>query len=113
MHKSMNVYGWTLLKTKNFTAEGIMEQLLIRNTSILFDEIGSIDYSVNVPTTGYYILEPLILLGRFLIDYQTTPASLNWVSFGILIGYIFGGYLLLEFSFFIIEKYKVKRKKEE
>ena len=113
MHKPMNVYGWTLLKTRNFTAEGIMEQLLIRNTSILFDEIGSLDHSINVPTIGYHILEPLILLGRFFINYQITPASLNWVSFGIFIGYIFGGYLLIEFSFFIVEKYKVKRKKKE
>ncbi len=113
MHKPMNAHAWTLLKTANFTAEGIMEQLVIKNTSIIFDEAGSIDRSVNVPTTGSRILEPLILLGRFFINYKTTPSSTNWASVGIFIGYLVGGYLAIELSFFAVEKIKAKRNKEE
>lgn len=113
MHKPMNVHGWTLLQTANFTKEGIMEQLVIKNTSIIYDEIGSIDQTVNTPTTGSRILEPLILLGRFFINYQTTPSSMSWVGFGVLIGYLIGGYLIIELTFFAVRKYKAKRKEKD
>ncbi len=112
MHHPMNVWGWTLLKTQNFTAEGIMEQLLTRNTTILYDPVGQEDQSVAAPSARYKIMKPIISLGKHFLPTELSGGYVDWQAFGIAISYLVIGFVVVEATTIGIKKLRERRSKE-
>ncbi len=109
MHHPMKVWGWTLMNAQNFTAEGVMEQLLARNTTILYDSVGQNDQSEAVPSARYKIVKPFVSLGAHFIP---TNSFVDWQAFGIAISYFVVGFIIIEASVIGIKKRR-KRKNIE
>lgn len=112
MHHPMNVWGWTLINAQNFTAEGVMEQLLVRNTTILYEEAGQIDLSEAAPSARYKIMKPFISLGNNFIPTGIDGGFVDWQAFGIAISYIVVGFVLMEATTIGIKKLRERRRKE-
>ncbi|MCK5047346.1 MAG: hypothetical protein KAS22_12245, partial [Candidatus Heimdallarchaeota archaeon] len=104
----MDVWGWTLMNANNFTAEGVMEQLLIRNTTILYDSVGQRDQSEASPSGRYKIMKPFISLGNHFIP---TDSFVDWQAFGIAISYIVVCFIVVETSVIGIRKIRERRNK--
>ncbi len=109
MHHPMNVWGWTLMNAQNFTAEGLMEQLLARNTTILYDSIGQVDQSEAAPSARYKIVKPFVSLGSHFIP---TNGFVDWQAFGIAISYIVVGIIIVEASVIGIKNRRKRKNKE-
>lgn len=112
MHHPKDVWGWTLLNTQNFTAEGVMEQLLARNTTILYDPLGQEDQSVAAPSARYKIMKPIISLGNHFLPTELSGGYVDWQAFGIAISYIVVGFVIVEATMISIKKLREKRSKE-
>ncbi|MHA1213562.1 MAG: hypothetical protein ACTSSH_14025, partial [Candidatus Heimdallarchaeota archaeon] len=113
MHYPMDVSGWTLLKADNFTAAGIMKELLLRNTEIIYERFGSEDFSEGPPSGGYKLLEPLIFIGDYFASLGSEGGFVDWRAFGVAIGYltlVFGSFQGIKFGF---EKRREKKQLKE
>ncbi|MFW9924520.1 MAG: hypothetical protein ACFFDW_14650 [Candidatus Thorarchaeota archaeon] len=102
MHSPMNVYGWTLVNSSSFTRESLMEQLVARNTWIIFDENGSQDKSVQIPTTGYTLLHPLISAGSYFLVYTQDSVKFNWINFSIIYSTMNASFIIIEIIIFVM-----------
>ncbi len=110
MHSPMEVNGWTLMNTTEFTAEAVMAELRVRNTTIVYNTTGSADYSVSYNNNWYDVFSPLIFLGEMFEEYYASKITM----------YLFFGYLLLFFAGYQGVKYgilalakKIKNRKSE
>ncbi len=112
MHHPMDVWGWTLINAQNFTAEGVMEQLLARNTTILYDPVGQEDQSVAAPSARYKIMKPIISLGNHFLPTELSGGYVDWQAFGIAISYIVVGFVIVEATMIGIKKLRERRSKE-
>ncbi len=112
MHHLMDVWGWTLINAQNFTTEGVMEQLLARNTTILYDPLGQEDQSVASPSARYKIMKPIISLGNHFLPTELSGGYVDWQAFGIAISYIVVGFVIVEATTIGIKKLREKRSKE-
>ena len=111
MHNPMDVSGWTLLKTDNFTAAGIMKELLERDTTIIYDSHGSTDYSEGTPNPVYKFLKPIVHTGYyFLNNDEATGGFIDWKGFGIALGYVLVGFAVFEGAKFGLEKLIERRR---
>ncbi|NHJ33095.1 MAG: PHP domain-containing protein [Asgard group archaeon] len=109
MHHPMNVWGWTLMNAQNFTTEGVMEQLLAKNTTIIYDSTGQVDQSTAAPSARYKIMKPFVSLGNHFIP---TNGFVDWQSLGIAISYIVVGFIIVEASVIGIRKLRKRRSKK-
>ncbi|MBK5112270.1 MAG: PHP domain-containing protein [Candidatus Heimdallarchaeota archaeon] len=109
MHRPSNVHGWTFMKSQNFTVEGVMEQLLIRNTSILYDSDGQEDQSTYTNNARYKIVKPIIFFGEI---FQGSGQLVDWQSVGISFSYLIIGFVIIEATVYSIKKYREKKKEE-
>ncbi len=110
MHGPMEVNGWTLMNTTEFTAEAVMEELRARNTTIVYNTTGSTDYSVRYDNLWYDVFSPLIFLGEMFEDLYG-----NHPSIYIFFGYLIGSFIIYEgIKYGIIAlKEKIKSRKSE
>lgn len=90
MHTPMNVNAWTLMNTSEFTAAAIMDELHVRNTTIVYNTTGSVDLSVSYNNPWYDILSPLIFLGQYFESFYESRITIP-LFFGYLI-FAFVGY---------------------
>lgn len=113
MHHPMDVSGWTLMKADNFTAAGIMKELLLRNTEIIYERFGSIDYSEGNQSGGYRLIEPFVFIGDYFANLGSEGGFVDWRAFGIAFTYLTVGFGVYESSKFGIEKLneRIKQKK--
>ncbi len=64
MHSPGTVHGWTQLSVPAFTEEAIFAALKARNTSIIYNNTGSPDHSLQpYENPAYTALEPIIIIG--------------------------------------------------
>ncbi|TFG18533.1 MAG: PHP domain-containing protein [Promethearchaeota archaeon] len=87
MHSPMNVNAWTLMNT-TFTAEGIMDELRARNTTIVYNTAGSPDMSVSYENPWYDIFSPFIFLGEMFENYYENRITIP----------LYFGYLIIAFA---------------
>ncbi|NHK32343.1 MAG: PHP domain-containing protein [Asgard group archaeon] len=113
MHHPMHVSGWTLMKADNFTTEGIMKELQLRNTEIIYDKFGSIDQSEGIPIGAYRLVEPLVFFGDYLANFDIEGGFVDWRAFGMAFTYLTAGIGLYEGSKCGIEKLAERRKKKK
>ncbi|CAG8678572.1 11863_t:CDS:2 [Acaulospora morrowiae] len=59
-HPSTTAHSWTLLRTENLTAEGIMSQLRDKKTTFMFDAAGARPVYYPPDNPSYYKLLPLL-----------------------------------------------------
>ena len=102
----------TLINSQNFTTEGVLEQLLARNTTILYDPLGQEDQSVAPPSARYKIMKPIISLGNHFLPTELSGGYVDWQAFGIAISYIVVGFVIVEATTIGIKKLREKRSKE-
>jgi hypothetical protein len=112
MHTPRNVHCWTLMNVTEFTNEALMEELRARNTSIVYDEIGSWDNSIPAENKRYRLMEPFIIFGTYFINY-VGPSLVKWSSLGITLSYITLGFIILESARFGVQAIISKRKKKK
>ncbi|NHJ87205.1 MAG: PHP domain-containing protein [Asgard group archaeon] len=115
MHRPMDVSGWTLMKADNFTAAGVMKELFLRNTEIIYDYHGSKDHSIGTPKVSYKILEPFISFGEYFANLGLEGGFVNWQAFGVGFAYmtiIFGMFQAAKFGFEKRRERKTKPKTE-
>ncbi|NHJ85299.1 MAG: PHP domain-containing protein [Asgard group archaeon] len=114
MHHPMNVYGWTFMKTSSFTTAAVMEQLVARNNTILYDEVGSTDHAIGTKKALLVLLEPMIEIGEYFLDLNAAGINLvNWSGVGIGFAYcciIFGSVEVIRYG---IYKKRLLKKDED
>jgi hypothetical protein len=93
MHSPSTVHGWTALWVSQFTEEAIFNQLLIRNTTVIYNQTGSLDYTA-APTDNpaYIALKPVVMFGNLfesIYNDGTTTLVLALV-------YLIGAFLVAE-----------------
>ncbi|MBN1329665.1 MAG: hypothetical protein JXA54_09345 [Candidatus Heimdallarchaeota archaeon] len=113
MHRPMDVSGWTLMKTDNFSTAGIMKELYLRNTEIIYESHGSDDRSVGIPKPSYKLVEPIVFVGDYFANLGVDGGFVDWQAFGVAFSYmtiIFGVFQVAKFSF---EKRKEKKLKQK
>jgi hypothetical protein len=102
MHTAEKIYSWTELKVDNFSEEDIFEQLIKKNTSILYNKSGSpygIAHKFNI---GYNFMIPFIKFGGILKDiYEDPQYVFQYIVFFSSIYCIF----------FVIEIFKILKPK--
>ncbi len=110
MHDPMDVSGWTLMSADNLTTAGIMKELLLRNTTIIYDSHGSTDYSVGTINPVYQIFKPIVHTGYYFFNDDVTGGFVDWRSFGVAISYVIVGFGIFEGVKIGIEKISERRK---
>ena len=114
MHDPKDVSGWTLLKADNLTAGAIMKELVERDTTIIYDNHGSVDQSVGAINPVYQIFKPIIHTGYYFYNDELTGGFIDWTAFGVGIAYTILALALFEGAKFggekLLEKIKEKRR---
>ncbi len=93
----MNVHGWTLLNATTFTEEAIMEEILERRTTIIYNASGAPYNAEHDPDMVYTSLGPLIAFGGMMKSYSEWP-YLNYRSIALLFAYIYSIFVITEGS---------------
>ncbi|MEX2728394.1 MAG: PHP domain-containing protein, partial [Candidatus Sigynarchaeum springense] len=93
MHSPATVHGWTALWVPQFTEAAILAQLAIRNTTIVYNQTGSLDYT-KPPSDNpaFLILKPVIMFGNLFEDIAT-DSTLTLV---LGLSYLFGAFFVAE-----------------
>ncbi|MHA1112155.1 MAG: PHP domain-containing protein [Promethearchaeota archaeon] len=110
MHSPMEVNGWTLMNTTEFTAEAVMAELRMRNTTIVFNATGSEDFSVSYNNVWYDIFSPFIFLGEMFENFYENQITIP-LFFGYLIVF-FAAYQGIKYGIIAIAE-KIKNRKSE
>lgn len=109
MHFPDSIFGWTILNTTEFTEEAIFQQLVNRQTQIIFNATGvldPVDYTTHPTPLGTF-LAPFIDLGDIL-----TPLFWPDPQWGLIALWMFWFHILfftIEGLVFTIQKIKKKR----
>ena len=112
MHYPMDVVAWTLLNTTEFTAEAIMDELRVRNTTILYNATGSVDNSVSYNNAWYDIFSPFIFLGEMFEEYYSNRITIP--LFFVYLVVSFAAYEGIRYGILALkEKKKKKNRKSE
>ena len=72
-HIPDKIYAWTELKVDNFSEDEIFEQLVKKNTSILYNKSGSPYGMTHKFNIGYNLMIPFIEFGRVLENIYEDP----------------------------------------
>ncbi|MHA1510829.1 MAG: PHP domain-containing protein, partial [Promethearchaeota archaeon] len=73
MHIPDKTYSWTKLKIDSFSEDEIFEQLIKKNTSILYNKSGSPYGMTHKFNIGYDLMIPFIAFGQVLKDIYSDP----------------------------------------
>ena len=101
-------FSWTL-NTTSFTVDAVLDQLRARNTTIIYDSAGSVDYSEGFLNLKYLFLKPLIKIGEVL---RGTTSAIDMKALGISFGYLIIGFWTYESIRFGIKKIIQKRQEK-
>ena len=96
MHSPSPVWGWTTLWVDELSHDAIWEQLVLRNTTVIFNETGSPQNAVSEPNPAYTVLRPLDQFGDLLSDYLPSATDPDWIGILILGAYLIGGFIVGE-----------------
>ena len=102
MHTPGPVYSWTLLNTSEFTEQAIFDQLVARNTALLYNETPSpypILHNTSLPFVGL-LVHPFTGLGEIFtnIFWPDVQVGLVFVWLGWFHGFFFAIEALVYFS---------------
>lgn len=102
------VYGYSLLKVSEFSEEAIFAEIAAERTEIM-SLPGGVPYNFeHQPNWLYPMLRPLIQIGDLIEDYNPSGFNLDLLGTGILLGYLIGGFLIIEGIRAITPKIKYK-----
>jgi len=104
MHTPGGVFGWNLMWVEEFTPEAVFQQIKLKNLTYLFQEEASPYLANHSVSIEYTLLRPLIELGEIFKGYEYPDRSLDLPGIGILLGYIYGIFIVLE-----VLRYPVQR----
>ncbi|GAB4324051.1 MAG: hypothetical protein Kow0069_29430 [Promethearchaeota archaeon] len=90
--------GWTLVSVREFTAEGVLEALRARKTSVHLVPVPLAYPFVHRPPLAYRLVQPLAMVGAtFASLHQGGSASnLDWGGVTSWLAYFLGAFVLLE-----------------
>lgn len=91
-----NVHGWTLITADEFTEEAVMEQLRLRNTTVLHSEYGLPSLGEYPMKSGYKMAKPFIEIGRYFRGIYTGGGKLDWAVIGIVAFYLVSLFAIIE-----------------
>lgn len=85
----MNVHGWTLIHSSEFTEESIFKQLKNRSTNVLYDDVG-VPYSGNHNLNVWSIpILPMKFIGKVFLGFIDFP-QVDLIDIMIFFGYVDG-----------------------
>ena len=90
----MNVHGWTLMNTTEFTEESIFMELRSRSTDKLYNSTGVSDTASHQLNVWAVPFLPLKYVGKMFLGIIDFPA-INLVDIMIFFGYIDGGVMMV------------------
>ena len=111
MHEPEAVYCWTTLNVTEFTEEAIFAEIKARRTSFIFNGIPSpypFEHQINPSYIAFY---PLIQIGVFFESMYAT--GMLGALLGVLFGYIYGIFVVVELILFGLNKLVILLKKRK
>ena len=112
MHHPEDVFSWNGINADNFTKEGIMEELLNHNTTIIynaegFEEIGEAD-----PNPWFILPRPFHDFGGILCSYHLGSGVMDGLGLTVFFSYYLVTFIFIESSIFLIKRIKENKKKK-
>ena len=107
MHIPGKVYGWTLMDAQEFSEDAIFNELITRNTSVLYNQSGStydVSHKLNL---GYDFMVLFTGIGNMLKKIYEHPHYI--LQYVIFFSLIYGFYFFIEFTKHILKKQKIMK----
>jgi hypothetical protein len=95
------IYGWTVIKTADFTPNAVMKALRSHQTDVILREGGVAYPTTHKPTLWFTLLKPLYMIGDLFISLHRggSVSNVDWKTVFLWILFIFNLFLIIFFVF--------------